>query len=70
MSDTPNLPPGVRIDPKRGVHGGKYLLIVCPIYGKVFRESAGNFLPKYRRGIRKACCSSECGGILRRRRSA
>jgi hypothetical protein len=68
MSDDLILPPGVRLDPRRGPHGGQYVILTCVICGREVRLN----LPKYRcqlkRGVAPKTCSRACGGEYRRRR--
>jgi hypothetical protein len=44
MSDDITLPPGARLDPRRGQHGGQYVILTCAICGREVRHP----LPWYR----------------------
>ena len=33
MSDDITLPPGARLDPHRGLHGGQYVFLTCEVAG-------------------------------------
>jgi RNase P subunit RPR2 len=61
------LPPGVRLDPKRGLHGANYVLITCPICGEEHRHALSWFRGRQRMGCVPMCCSLACGAELRRR---
>ena len=68
MSDDLILPPEARLDPRRGLYGGRYVIVTCVICGREVRLN----LPRYRyrlaRGKEPKTCSRACGGVLRRRR--
>ena len=70
VDNVDDLPPSVRLDPRRGVYGGQFVLVTCPICGRKRRY----YLSWYRGQLRRPegaprACSRECGRALRRIRS-
>jgi len=39
MSDDITLPPGARLDPRLGLHGGQYVILTCAICGREVRNT-------------------------------
>ena len=66
MSDDITLPPGVRLDPRRGRCGGQYVLVACPVCGREARYLLSRYLAQMRHGRPPRTCSIECSGIMRR----
>jgi len=70
MSDDITLPPGARLDPRLGLHGGQYVIITCAICGREFRLLLSQVRHQMRRDIVQQTCSLACAAELRRRRRA
>ena len=68
MSDDITLPPGVRLDPRLGLHGGQYVILTCVICGREVRHPLPWYRAMLRRGVAPRTCSQACGGEYRRRR--
>ena len=68
MSD--DLPPGVRLDPRRGLHGGQYVILTCVICGREVRHPLSWYRARLKRGGEPKTCSQACAAELRRRRRA
>ena len=49
MSDDIILPPEARLDPRRGLHGGQYVILTCAICGREVRYP----LPWYRARLKR-----------------
>ena len=62
-----DLPPGVRLDPRRGRCGGQYVLVACPVCGREVRCLLSRYLSMKRQGRVLRACSSTCSGIMRRK---
>jgi len=67
MSDDITLPPGARLDPRLGLHGGQYVTLTCVICGREVRHSLPWYRARLRRGVAPRTCSQACGAVLRRR---
>jgi len=65
---TDDLPPGMRLDPRPGPHGGQHAIITCVICGKEVRLPMARIRYQAKRGIVQRTCSVECGAEYRRRR--
>lgn len=70
MSDDLILPPEARLDPRRGLHGGQYVIITCAICGREVRHPLPWYRARLKRGVPPRTCSQACGAVLRRRRRA
>jgi len=65
-----DLPPGVRLDPRLGLHGGQYVILTCAICGREVRHPLPWYRDRLSRGVAPRTCSQACGTVLRRRRRA
>ena len=63
-----DLPPGVRLDPRLGLHGGQYVILTCAICGREVRHPLPWYRARLKRGGEPKTCSRACGAVLRRRR--
>lgn len=63
-----DLPPGVRLDPRRGLHGGQYVILTCVICGREVRYPLPWYRARLKRGVPPKTCSTKCGGEYRRRK--
>ncbi len=64
-----DLPPWVRLDnTHRGVLGGRYVIVTCPVCGRERQMRISEFRSGERRGFPPRACSRECGWVLRRAR--
>ena len=70
MSDDLILPPGARLDPRLGLHGGQYVILTCVICGREFRLPLSRVRYQIRCDIVQRTCSLACAAELRRRRRA
>ena len=70
MSDDITLPPGARLDPRPGLHGGQYVILTCAICGREVRHPLSWYRARLKRGGEPKTCSRACGGEYRRRRRA
>ena len=70
MSDDITLPPGARLDPRLGLHGGQYVILTCVICGREFRLLLSRVRHRMRHDIVQQTCSRACAEELRRRRRA
>ena len=61
MSDDLVLPPGVRLDPRRGLHGGQYVTLTCEICGREVRLNLPRYRFQLKRGVAPKTCSRACG---------
>lgn len=68
MSDDLILPPEARLDPRRGLHGGQYVILTCVICGREVRCPLPWYRARLKRGVPPKSCSWACGAVLRRRR--
>jgi len=68
MSDDITLPPGVRLDPRLGLHGGQYVILTCVICGREVRHPLPWYRDRLKRGVPPKTCSQACGGEYRRRK--
>ncbi len=68
MSDDLILPPEARLDPRRGLHGGQYVILTCAICGREVRYPLPWYRARLKRGVAPKTCSRACGAVLRRRR--
>ena len=68
MSDDITLPPGARLDPRRGQRGGQYVILTCVICGREVRLNLPRYRFQLKRGVAPKTCSRACGAVLRRRR--
>ena len=68
MSDDITLPPGARLDPRLGLHGGQYVIITCAICGREFRLLLSRVRHQMRCDIVQRACPCACAAELRRRR--
>ena len=68
MSDDITLPPEARLDPRRGLHGGQYVILTCVICGREVRLNLPRYRFQLKRGVAPKSCSRACGAVLRRRR--
>jgi len=62
-----DLPPWVRLDPRRGRGGGQYVRVTCPVCGREVRCLLSRYLSMKRQGRVLRACSSTCSGIMRRK---
>lgn len=67
MTDDQILPPGVRFDPRRGIRGGYFVFVTCPICGREHRQALSRLRYKTKIGRPQWCCSEECAGVMRRK---
>ena len=70
MSDDITLPPGARLDPRLGLHGGQYVILTCVICGREVRCPLSWYRARLARGVPPKTCSQACGGEYRRRKEA
>ena len=70
MSDDITLPPGARLDPRRGQRGGQYVILTCVICEREVRCPLPWYRARLKRGGEPKTCSLACGGEYRRRRRA
>ena len=70
MSDDLILPPGVRLDSRRGRYGGRYVILTCAICGREVRHPLSWYRARLERGAPPKACSQACGREYRRRRRA
>ena len=68
MVEDIDLPPGVRLDPRRGKMGGQYVFVTCPVCGRKRRYVLSWWRSQARCGNAPRTCSQACGAVLRRRR--
>jgi len=68
MNDDITLPPGARLDPRRGLHGGQYVILTCVICGREGRYPLPWYRARLKRGVPPKTCSHACGEEYRRRR--
>ena len=68
MSDDLILPPEARLDPRRGLHGGQYVILTCVICGREVRYPLSWYRARLKRGVAPKTCSRACGGEYRWRR--
>lgn len=62
-----DLPPGVRLDPRRGRGGGQYVILTCPVCGREIRCLLSRYLAMKRQGRVLRACSLTCSSIMRRK---
>ena len=67
MSDDITLPPGARLDPRLGLHGGQYVILTCAICGREARHPLPWYRARLKRGGEPKTCSLKCGAEFRRR---
>ena len=70
MSDDITLPPGARLDPRLGPHGGQYVILTCVICGREVRCPLSWSRARLARGVPPKTCPQACGGGYRRRKEA
>ena len=68
MSDDLILPPEARLDPRLGLHGGRYVILTCVICGREVRHPLSWYRARLLRGKEPKACSLVCGAELRRQR--
>ena len=68
MSEERTLPPEARLDPRRGLYGGQYVIVTCVICGREVRLNLPRYRARLARGAPPKSCSRACGAVLRRRR--
>ena len=68
MSDDLILPPEARLDPRRGLHGGQYVILTCAICGREVRCPLPWYRARLKRGVPPKTCSQACGREYRWRR--
>lgn len=68
--DDNTLPPGVRLDPRRGPYGAQYVLVECPVCGEERRYLASRYLSRLKHRKEPISCSRTCGQMWRRYREA